>query len=524
MMRLTAADKRPGVVAWRVAWASMPVELVAALALGALYFAIMSGHLHSIDGLVTYRQAESIAYEGSLHFSNPLWPSAPWMTSRYGIGLSLLYVPGLLLWSWLHPYAPMSGAVPFDWTLYYNDPYYALAAAPVHIFITVAAAYLVALVCRELGLGRTAALWGLAFYGLGSPAIVYSKGDWGQQLAGLCWIAAIYGVLRYRRTGRLEALVFCGAALCYGLLARPFEGLLICPVVFLMLAPGPRFWKWLSREWRSLFIVGGGAALGVVLTMLVNWGRFGSLTDFGYNNEGAWTTPLGVGLAGALVSPGRGILWEFPAVLVAILGAIWLWRTRYRKLGVLLATLVCVQLINVAAWNWWWGGWNFGLRLFVPALPILVVLAACGIKALPSKARNWIPGLLLFAGVVWAVPCVLTDLAGGYGETYNDTPENFRWDAYPPAGAWQFLRHPFATSSLDTHSIDIVWFRLAQETGNLSLVPMAILLLVAIALAVRVLSSQGALKRMAFRRSQNPVTILPSFSSGGEKNDEKVGI
>ena len=223
---------------------SANVELLAALALAALYFAVMSGHLNSIDGLITYRQAESIAFEGSLKWSQPLWPGAPWMTSRYGIGLSLLYLPGLLVWSWLASYSPMSGTRPFDWELYYNDPYYALAGAPVHILITVAAAYLVALVCRELGLGKAFSLWALALYGLGSPAIVYSKGDWGQQLAGLCWIAAIYGALRYRRTHGIGALSFCGAALCYGVLSRPLEGLLMCPVALILLVSTPRFWTW----------------------------------------------------------------------------------------------------------------------------------------------------------------------------------------------------------------------------------------------------------------------------------------
>ena len=221
--------------------------------------------------------------------------------------------------------------------------------------------------------------------------------------------------------------------------------------------------------------------------MLINLSRFGSLTDFGYNNEGSWTTPLSIGLPSVLISQGRGILWEFPSLLLSIVGAMWLMRTRHRTLGILLVILVCVQLINVAAWNWWWGGWNFGLRLFIPALPILAVLAACGIKALPAKARTWLPGLLLLLGIIWAVPCLLTDLAAGYGETYNGTAENFRWDAYPPVGAWQFLQRPFAASSLDRAAIDIVWFRLARETGYLSLLPMVLLLALASALAWRVL-------------------------------------
>ncbi|HKP51808.1 MAG TPA: hypothetical protein VJ183_04060 [Chloroflexia bacterium] len=515
MIRPASASRLPTLGITRRLFSILPaanVELLAALALAALYLAVMSGHLHSIDGLITYRQAESLAFEGSLKWSQPLWLEAPWTTSKYGIGLSLLYVPGLLIWSWLHPYAPMSGAQPFDKALYYDDPYYALAAAPVHIVITVAAAYLVALVCRELGLGKGGALWGLALYGLGSPAIIYSRGDWGQQLEGLCWIAAIYGMLRFRRTANLGPLIFCSIAVCYSLLTRPLEGVLLSATIFALVVPGMHFWRWPVRAWRALAIVGAGFAAGVAITLLVNLLRYGSPLDFGYVGEG-WTTPLGVGLTGALVSPARGLLWQFPAVLLAPLGMLWLWRRGRRTLSLALAGLACAQLVNVAAWMWWWGGWNFGLRLFIPALPILAVLAASGIKALPAGARNWIPGLLLMAGLAWAVPCVLTDLAGGYGETYNGTVESFRWDAYPPVGAWTFLHHLYATSSLDTNSIDIVWFRLAREAGNLSLLPMLALLAIAAALATRVLFSLRAFDGGIAMRSQNPINTSSPIPS-----------
>jgi hypothetical protein len=76
-------------------------ELLASLALACLYLAIMSGHLHSIDGLLMYRQAQSLIYNHSLIFPKPvLWGGAA-TTSKFGIGLSLLYIPGLVLWSWL---------------------------------------------------------------------------------------------------------------------------------------------------------------------------------------------------------------------------------------------------------------------------------------------------------------------------------------------------------------------------------------------------------------------------------------
>ena len=64
--------------------------VLAVLALGCLYIATMSGHLHSIDGLLAYQQARSLAFDGSLRFDPPLtWDNVTYTTSKYGIGLSL---------------------------------------------------------------------------------------------------------------------------------------------------------------------------------------------------------------------------------------------------------------------------------------------------------------------------------------------------------------------------------------------------------------------------------------------------
>ncbi|MDQ6695265.1 MAG: hypothetical protein M3014_12745 [Chloroflexota bacterium] len=483
----------------RAVWPS-PFKL-AAIALAALYFAVMSGHLHSIDGLLIYRQGEAFAYEHSLFFSKPIWPGAAWLTSKYGIGLSLLYVPSLLLTSWLHPYIPMFGVKPYDWALYYTDPYYAWAAAPVHVVVTVMSAYLVALVCKELGLSRSLSLCALALYGLGSPAIIYARGDWGQQLEGLCWITAIYGALRFRHTGRSGALL-CGFALTYALLTRPLEGVMISLATLVLMVSGADIGRWPASQWRGLIVASMGLCAGFGVTLLVNQLRYGSSFIFGYENEG-WTTPISVGLVGSTISPARGILWEFPAVLLAPLGVQWLLQSAQRKTALLMAGLVIAQLLNVSAWMWWWGGWNFGLRLFVPALPLLAVLAACGLVRLPTAARNRVLLISIGGGLLFSIPCILTDLAAGYGDAYNGTAESLQFDGYPLLSAFKYLDRLVALGPLDRHGIDILWLRLAGETGGLSLVPMALLLLLAGGITRRLFLAQASTDR----RSSPPVKL-----------------
>jgi hypothetical protein len=454
--------------------------LLAVLALGCLYVATMSGHLHSIDGLLAYHQARSLTFDGSLRFDPPLtWDNVTYTTSKYGIGLSLLYVPGLVLWSWLVPYAPPLPGGQVNFEHYYADPLYTAIGPPVHIAIALATAYLVGRFCLDLGLGWAIALWGMVLYGIASPAIVYTRGDYSQPLSGLCWLAALYFAYRFRATGRRSSLAIAAAALFYALLSRPVEGTVLLPGLLVLLLPLERLPGTRRLDWRPGAVVLGAFAAGALAVLLVNWGRYGSPLTTGYEGEG-WTNPLPVGLAGALFSSGRGILWQFPAVLLAPVGLLGLWRIPTRRaLAIALMLTVVLQLLNVATWHFWWGGWNWGLRLFVPALPLFAVLAAMGIGALPGALRQWVPAVLLVAGAAWALPGVLTDLLGGYGGAYNSAEASFRLDAYPPIGAWPYLHHWRALTPADSSAADILWLRIARDTGNISLLVMLVLLLVA---------------------------------------------
>lgn len=393
-MAITAAEPRAVNLAraderwlyWLTRAANSP-ELIAAFALGCLYFLLMSGHLHSIDGLIMYRDARALVYDHSLRFSPPLLWGGQISVSKYGIGLPLLYVPGLIIWSWLRPFAPTGFTDLYNWGQFYADPLYTVAAAPVHAIVTAASAYLVARFCRALGASHAVALWALALYGIGSPALVYARGDFSQPLTGLCWLVALYAAWRYGQSATIAALVICSLAVGYAVLTRPVEGSLALPaVLFLLYKPAP--------PWRAWGTVLAGYGIAVLITLLINAARFGSPLKTGYGSE-TWTTPLPLGLAGALISPGRGLLWSFPALLLIPFGIHQLWRSSARHAALALVGLSVVQLLNVAAWDIWWGGWNWGLRLFAPALPLLAIVAACGIPALTPRLRFWLPALLL---------------------------------------------------------------------------------------------------------------------------------
>lgn len=443
--------------------------MLATAALACLYLAVFNGHMQTADGLMIYRQGVSLAYNHSMQISPPVWWGVWRSNTIYGIALSLLYVPGLLIFSWLHPLVPVQPGPTYDWALLYADPLYAVTGAVIHLGAIVLAAFLVARLLQQLGYDTRIALWGLALYGVGSPAIVVARGDTAQSVASLAWIAAVYAAVRVRQTGRTRWLWVCGGSVALAILARQADGVFILPAVLLLLAPSFRFWRWPGAAWNAAGIVGGLGVAAIVANLGVNWIRFGSPFNTGYISS--WTTPLPVGLTGALISPGRGILWAFPAVILTPLGFRALWMRGERRLAIALTGCALALLLTLAVWTWWWGGWNWGLRLFFPALPLLAVLAAVGITLLPRPAHAWVPAVLLLGGVVWAAPTVITDLLGGYAATYDGTSGSFRLSAYPPIGAWRFFQHWRALSLEDSHAADILWLRLARRTHNLSLLP-----------------------------------------------------
>ncbi len=448
-------------------------EVTASLGLLFLYLAVMSGHFLSIDGLVMWRQAIAMTYHQSWSFVPPIWWGGYITSSGRGVGASLQYVPGLLMFPWLSGHIPVQPAAQYDYKLFYGDILYIVAGAPVWAVITAATAYLVGLIIRALGFERHQALWAMAFYGVGSPALAASRGDWPQPIVAICWAAGVYACLRYKSSGARRWLWVMAAAVVYGVLTRPLEGSLLLPGVVLLLFPA----------WRQRPIVAmgqAGAWAGAVgATLLLNWARFGAPLNFGYNlgtPQASWTTPIWLGLPNALLSPGRGVCWEFPALALSVLGTIRLWKGNRRLEALTLTGVPLLLFLEACQFTDWVGGWDWGFRFFEPGLPLVAALAAIGAMQLPSATRRWLAASMLAGGLIWNVPAIATDILGGYGGTYAASAANWNLSAFPPLGAWRFLLHVLPTGGTDGSSIDIVWFRAVRYFGKAALVPFALLL------------------------------------------------
>jgi hypothetical protein len=431
-----------------------------------LYAVIMAGHMTSADGNLMFWQAMSLALNHSIHFAWPVpTPAGNFWNSQYGLGLSLLYVPGIVIVHWLDPSLVQHAIPPTSpntWKLF------ALVGAPVEIVVTAVGALMVAGCLRQLGSGHRLAIAGLLVYGICSPAIVYSKLDFAQPLEALCYLLALWAVLKSRTDARPRWAVLAGCVLFYAILTRPVEGALLFPALLL-----------LDRRRGAVGVLIGGLLLGVAVTLLVNFVRSGNPLH-SYHGDVAFSTPLLVGLAGSLLSPARGLLWSLPAIFLAPVGGWYLWRSSRRFEALAIVYLCIALLIVVSLWFAWWGGYDWGLRLFLPAMPLVVILGMLGVSRLRPAVGWLVGGVIAAAGLAWALPGSIEN--GFFYEAFaNGTVASWKLDAYPPVGAWQFLRGWLGSGPIGaTPSADVLWLSLSRPDHLGLLIPMGVLSLLAI--------------------------------------------
>ena len=110
-------------------------------------------------------------------------------------------------------------------------------------------------------------------------------------------------------------------------------------------------------------------AWGVAIAFY-NWARFGSVTDFGYS-ESPLTLSAPLNFFGLLFSPGKGLIFYSPLVVLGALGVPRMWkadRSLTASLLVLFVSLTCISSVSI-----YWGDEVWGPRYIVPASWALLV-------------------------------------------------------------------------------------------------------------------------------------------------------
>jgi len=132
----------------------------------------------------------------------------------------------------------------------------------------------------------------------------------------------------------------------------------------------------------------------LVSFMTYSWLVFGELLP-DYYRQGSALHVRGwvVAFSGCLFSPSRGLFIFVPSIPIVIFIVARHWNTLpARRLALVAGGVIATQLILVASWPIWWGGYSYGPRLFTDLIPWFVLLAILGFRAYLNGVSRTLTG------------------------------------------------------------------------------------------------------------------------------------
>ncbi|MBP7127730.1 hypothetical protein KBD49_15325 [Myxococcota bacterium] len=422
---------------------------------------LAGGHLYSGDEVMMARVTEALVTRGSLsprpleHFRDYARVEGRDRQSYtwYGLGPSLAAVPfylgGMLLEQVVEPADLRAFQHPV--LLFYDrqdrsEVVRSFLVSWTNAFVMAAVAWLLFGLLRRQGMTERGAA--LATLGFGLTGIVpfYARSFFSEPLGALCWMAGIVAWVRARESFSWRWALAAGLAFGALPLARVALGGGL-PVAALAVALD--LWRLRDRPGRDRVRAAAWMAAGLAVTLGIWAGT--NLLRFGHPFESGYSGVLGLfggdpleGLSGLLLSPGRGLIWHVPWALPALLGLPLLGR-RDPSLAVFSGGLLAALLALYAPWAMWDGGWCFGPRFLVPALPSLAIpMALVAGRWTGSPGGRVLLGLVAAASILVAAASVLVNYEDYHFALWASTPDPdgaVRWDpAWSPL--WRYWSWP----------------------------------------------------------------------------------
>ncbi len=439
----------------------------------SIYLLAYSPAFHSSDGQAMFATAESLARRGAWDIEQLRWMGLQQGTfgldgllySRKGAGQPLLALPLTVL----------GLMVPFFGT--------ATATLLFGSLLTALTAVLLAAYLQALGFGdRTALLAGLIF-GTGTMALPYAKTFFSDPLAGTLLLATAFSLLKLRQTGRWHFALAAGLALGWAVATRYAEAVFLAVFGLEVLVSSFRFqvsgfksqvsgFKSQVSGLKSRFHVSritfhGSPAHFLTRTILAfsapiaaigfsllafNVARYGDPLSTGYLPQETFSAIWWQGIAGQLVSPGRGFLWYNPILWVSFFGIRYFWRHHRTELWGITAVIL-IHLLLYGKWFMWHGGFSWGARFMVPTLPFWVILLAPVLENM-SRRTKWVIGGLWMVSLLVQIPGVAVDFDLWQNRLLETglplfAPQTFFDPQFSPLlKTWQFITVP---------NLDVAW-------------------------------------------------------------------
>lgn len=364
-----------------------------------------------------------------------------------------------------------------------------------NLFITVLTAIVLFYYALQLGYTDRTAVIGALLLGLTTIVWPYTQTFFREPLAGLMLLGATFSLDKWRRTfvvgesRHWKWLAISTLVSIVALLSK--EALLIAlPALVAFAYPGHMYFK---KHWRTLVTIAAGmvlilVVLGIILfTFREQTGLSASryriiyqLGVFAQGLPGAWQ-----GIAGYLLSPGKGLWWYSPILFLAIGAPFVLPRNRWRESWLLLMLTLWFAVIYAAIkGSGWSGGAGWGPRFMAPLTPIMM-LAALPLIDRMLNSTHYLPKIALAAlsllGLLVQIGGTYVNLYSYYGQIEAQTG-HFVWEG--PA-IWTF-RWSQAVGSLlfiPHAETDILWLTPSPNWLMIGLIGVGLVLLAGVAIS-----------------------------------------
>ena len=358
-----------------------------------VYIFSAKGYIEVSDTYSSLQTAQAIVTHGQLDIpyseGATLRGSDGRSYSKYGIGLALYYVPWVAASDGLSKLTGLPGPELTGFLISFaNIPFGLLALVMFSMLLRLFGVSGVSSWLLPLGLG------------LGTLAWRYAGYDFSEEMQMGLLMLAVYGVAR----GTPKAIGGGGAGFAWLFLVKLlYAAFFPLFLVYLMTRPGS-----LRHRVRNAALFTCPLVLAGCYVAWLNAARFGNPLESGYGSEARMFFPaqLWHTVPQLLGSLDKGLLIFCPILILGVFG----WKefiSRHRPEAILCAGLLVLNLILAGAWHSWGGGWSWGPRLLVPAIPLWLLPAAFWVARRQSRAPIRILALLTLTSILTQIPGVL---------------------------------------------------------------------------------------------------------------------
>ncbi len=294
------------------------------------------------------------AFDDYFHLSTPYSP--------YGIGVSVLVVP-------VYALSKLVG-------------HEMLLLSLINPLLTAVAGVVVFAIGNELRWERFMSVVAAATFGLLTMALQSTTELLSEPAVALGVVILVWAILRWRHEWRWAALVI--GLTSAAVIQFRADSIL---TVWIGLLALPLFVPWREiRAPRNLAAMVIPVLPSLAFLAWYNRLRSGHVLIFSYNGQG-FHVPIGRGLEGMLVSPGKSVFVFNPIALLGLVGLAVFVR-RDRPVAVLFLLLIVPRILFFSKWDSWDGGVTWGPRFLDPVVALFAIAAVEVLVAARHK-RGW---------------------------------------------------------------------------------------------------------------------------------------